>query len=348
MPFKDDAEDYFYTATGEDGVLKGYNSNSLKFSGLEPGDPFEGKLRMPYIKSPVFAFKYYEYGIDTLTPRRYLTESSSCMFDFNEKLKRDLQDNFAEFCRSESGCSGKSYKDWDNLAKLSYYNDIRYAVELGFSPTDSAVAEAQTPPTNEELNSALQAVVNLCNVNCEDKRTKIRTEVLREFSDNCFELEGCAKGDYTVTNAEIEIIVDQLIAECKNECHIMDSTTKATECPDGALSHSMNEAGNMVYPCYQEVDVCYELNISPQEPEPYYFHPLTGIQKYMVTPECIENQFELMRGAQIVLDLNLSVENPNCNQQTPPEWIDNQAEICPSDGQTSEYTEMKTIEAGLE
>ena len=344
MPFEGDAQDYFLQTTGIDNVEKGYNSPSLRFNGLPSGDPFEGKLRIPYIKSPIYAFKYFEYGIDTassLTPRKYLSEVSHCMIDFDQKLKNTMGSS-AEFCRPEAGCVGESYKNWNNLTKLNYYNSIKYVTELSFTVDATELVKAQTIPTKEELDSALQDIVDLCNVNCEDKKSNIRNQVLQEFSDNCFVLEGCAQGDYTISYSEIDAIVEQLVSECKNECYILDSTTKVTTCPDGVSYNGGN------YPCYKNVPICYELNITPGKAEPFVFIGFTGLQKYLVTSDCIYDQFELMRGTQLVLDLNLPVDNPNCGEQVTPDWLDSNGQICPPSGGTTEYTEVKSIEVGIE
>ena len=300
---------------------------------------------MPYIKSPVFAFKYYEYGLDELTPRKYTAEMSNCIFDFTQKLRTETSNPSARFCREDAGCDGQSYKDWNNVMKTSYYKTIKFLTELTF-PESNDDGSAQLMPTQEELNEDLAKIIASCNGGCNEKRAQIKQQVIAEFSNNCFELEGCPSGNYSITYEEIDLIVDQLVAECQEECRLMDSTATATECPiDGMYGQGYTGSASPVYyPCTRLVSECYELKVYPDSSTPYEFFTFTSIYERLITPSCIKDQIQFMKGAQIVLDLDLPTDNPDCDNQTVPSWVGNTNQYCPTPSTIIQYSESKVVE----
>ncbi|PCJ89988.1 MAG: hypothetical protein COA57_00100 [Flavobacteriales bacterium] len=176
-----------------------------------PGHPTKaGELRYPYIKDPVFAFKYFEYNDmdspnDPLLPRVKLLEITLCYKKFT--FKRPL-------CE-DPGCT--DFKDkWGCDERFDFYSAIksfRPLILIDEPPLEDSKC------TDFDLNQMLSDLIGRCGSYCDDRRDEVRFAVENMFINNCYEIEGCPDNDNVVTLEDIELITTAIVQNCIDKCN---------------------------------------------------------------------------------------------------------------------------------
>jgi hypothetical protein len=71
-----------------------------------------------------------------------------------------------------------------------------------------------------------------CSDNCDDRRNEFREELIRVFLERCYEIGECkiTPNDNIVPLADIELMVDQIVAQCKSQCAITTFTCTDEPC----------------------------------------------------------------------------------------------------------------------
>jgi len=229
-----------------------------------------------YSSSPVYRFKYAEYGPvnhpeytsfitqESKAPRQLQLEMAYCFLNYRQILK-DNTDSGAEFCMPL--CEGKpNYQNWGagqikNFIKtLIASKDIQQPAPLSMD-TDPVVGATD----KQSLVDGALELMNSCSNRCESRREYIRLQVMREFDSNCYHIVNCADetAETEVTEIEIEEIVNAIIADCKEGCDglVLQSNSHpvpgcATVFGDVPVSDLRINA-NGHYPCLQPMSICY-------------------------------------------------------------------------------------------
>ncbi len=81
--------------------------------------------------------------------------------------------------------------------------------------------DAQTTGVSIIENDAY-AMMEECSSNCDQRRDEFREELIRAFSDRCYEIGECKidPNDNIIPYEDIELMVDQIVAQCKSQCTI--------------------------------------------------------------------------------------------------------------------------------
>jgi hypothetical protein len=167
---------------------------------------FQDSLWIPFIKSPVFAFKYFEY----VPSSSYKPVEISFCYENYDHL--NLCDNI---------CKADYYHlDWGVTERLNFYGAIKGYIPLVAEQSSDPEILTVCPP---DLQARYNNLITSCNTYCEQRRTDIYNNVLQVFEKNCYEIGGCPEDDNVVLISDINAIVDAVIANCQDQCHDIDS-----------------------------------------------------------------------------------------------------------------------------
>jgi len=66
------------------------------------------------------------------------------------------------------------------------------------------------------------AMMEECSSNCDQRRDEFREELIKSFTDRCYEIGECKikPNDNIIPYEDIELMVDQIVAQCKSQCTI--------------------------------------------------------------------------------------------------------------------------------
>ncbi|WAC02736.1 hypothetical protein N7U66_03430 [Lacinutrix neustonica] len=65
-------------------------------------------------------------------------------------------------------------------------------------------------------------MIDDCNNNCEDRKGEFKATLIKTFLDRCYEIGLCKidPNDNIVPEADIDVLVEEMIKQCKNQCEI--------------------------------------------------------------------------------------------------------------------------------
>jgi hypothetical protein len=169
-------------------------------------------LFMPYIKNPMYAFKYYQYEEDltiTRTPsKKWLNAEVSACFDNYSAMVPPL---------CENNCGSRNHKNWNAYERLLFYNSIRVMKEPDF--TDDGI---DPPDLETKLDSVVRATFiqmrGSCSEKCNDMRQTIENQVIETFEENCYILNGCPADSNVVLDSDVQFIVNNILNQCVRDC----------------------------------------------------------------------------------------------------------------------------------
>ncbi|UII80112.1 hypothetical protein [Flagellimonas sp. CMM7] len=76
------------------------------------------------------------------------------------------------------------------------------------------------------------AMMEECSSNCDQRRDEFREELIRAFTDRCYEIGECKidPNDNIIPYEDIELMVDQIVEQCKSQCTISSFTCSDEPC----------------------------------------------------------------------------------------------------------------------
>jgi hypothetical protein len=76
------------------------------------------------------------------------------------------------------------------------------------------------------------AMMDECTTNCDQRRDEFREELIRAFTDRCYEIGECkiTPNDNIIPFEDIELMVDQIVAQCKTQCNISSFSCSDEPC----------------------------------------------------------------------------------------------------------------------
>lgn len=211
--------------------------------------------QLPFVQNPVFAFKYYEYwGRNSANsfPHPWDGETwvnedvfpnVTCTLNIVNQAGYVGEDRPFSCILCEEAyaynqvmgtCtpSTTGHDEWSYIRRskfLACVRNISNADGLGF-PKDAEIdcndpiirIDKNCSISPSEIEIEAKQMIADCESYCEDRREEFRKQVIEMFERACWQIGQCSIPGTTdfITTTDIEAVVDQLILECKGQCHI--------------------------------------------------------------------------------------------------------------------------------
>ncbi len=252
---------------------------------VAPGDPANrgyanaGLESLLYCNSPVYRFKYAEYGSvkrpgpeprfatsALKSPRDLSVENAYCFLDYNGILDRDYSGG--EFCSPV--CQGMpDYRNWSSSRIKHFIKSLVASRDIAQSdPLDmeEQITEMSLSHKQEVLAEAV-GLMDHCAASCEERRDFLRLSVMKVFDDNCYRIVDCADEMALdlVTETEIDRIVDRIVADCRETCEGLvirsepESLSGCVSVLGEVTSGDPRIPAGSAYPCIKPVGGCYTM-----------------------------------------------------------------------------------------
>ncbi len=169
----------------------------------------------PYIKNPVFAFKYFEYTCG---------DNSTCEELYNFYGPSTVTPATAP-CYSGTTCQA-NVADWSCSMRGSFYECIKNSTESPqITPPPEACTTCSCAVAN--YNQALPGVIDNCETSCDNKAGDFKQAIIAALQASCYVIVECpANPDANaVTMADIDKMVAELVAQCKLDCQLPELTS---------------------------------------------------------------------------------------------------------------------------
>ena len=86
-------------------------------------------------------------------------------------------------------------------------------------PSDQTLPVAQYPPV---VKFDMMKMTKSCEGKCDERRSEFRNKLVLSFTQNGYVIGGCkgADTDNVVPEEDIDLLVDEIIEQCKSQCTI--------------------------------------------------------------------------------------------------------------------------------
>jgi len=249
----------------------------------------------PYIRSTVFAFKYFEYG-KNFSPNFYPPLNAAfCYSDYSN----------LNLC--ENPCGTRTHLQWGSQERLSFYKAVKgykaFPLEL------NEVNDTQCPSLSD-LNHMFDNLINDCKDACESRRADIKIKVREAFLGHCYNIGGCPTDANVVTEADINKITDEIVGNCNGQCDHIDTLARIS--PGG-------------YP------TCEERNCKILQPDGTTLD-IVHQNVPVLMSKCERQHLDMIKSWRFVFSLD-SIES-KCNPPigNPTWWNNTSVEECNPDG----------------
>ena len=178
----------------------------------------EENENLPFIKNPVYAFKYFYIYTGITYPRYYQIEIQHCYND--PEVYADKIGTGQEIC--DYYCGENNYYDsWDYRKRYRFYKDVVNYKYPEVRPASDYL------PENDDFDIALKAeayayfdTLKTCDIcNNVEKIDAIRRKVEQTFIDNCYSIGGCPTDRDVVLPEDIDKIVAEIKKNCEDNCN---------------------------------------------------------------------------------------------------------------------------------
>lgn len=155
------------------------------------------------------------------------------------------------------------------------------------------------------IGKFMEDKVEDCIENCEEKRDLIKSRLVTLLNDNCYEIDGCVEEEWSIPEAHVEILVDQLIEEMEKQCVLNTYYCSNSYCRDYLQDRiSLGSTGNDILIKYgvggreSEKESATRIDIGlilDEEEYAYLFDDLDGLSwsQYTLMNQLNEWDFEL-------------------------------------------------------
>lgn len=183
---------------------------------------------LPYTFSPIYAFKYFEYFDGTPTNGCKACEVQFCY----EARDYQSQDGF---CGAQDCTNGHDV--WSSNQRYVFYQCVKRADVLNNPPMDNGeiVTEGGNPIDCEQAafdyaasfdaELALESpeiipnpLIRGCYKACIDRKDEFRAKLIYALEQRCYVIGGCTADGTSISFADIDYIVEQLVADCAGQC----------------------------------------------------------------------------------------------------------------------------------
>lgn len=214
--------------------------------------PFNTKF-LPLSYNPVFAFKYYEYFDEvagafnnpyydfwtaegaTIPSQTQATVAKPVSYNSCELTYCYSYVNAAQvtpFCFADHCTTG--HEAWTCGRRGEFYACLKHTnvIPPGSNSLGNNGADCTTEINNLATNNPL---LNSCNGACDERRAEFRMALIEALTERCYVVGGCATCPNHVTEADIDAMLNALVADCKNLCNATVTNLGTITCnlPDG-------------------------------------------------------------------------------------------------------------------
>ena len=230
-------------------------------------------LFQPYLKNPMYAFKYFQYDNDLTISKTPTTKWLNVEVDFH-------YDSYEDKSLCEPDLRIRTHENWNAYERYLFYGMVKERKPYEFSDEGTEPIGFET-----KLDSAMRATFEemaaSCSEICNERRERLENAVRQTFEDNCYVLNGCPSDSNVVLDKDITAIVDGLIGECESGCNAIFKT-----------------AGDGGYPKI-ETPTCERVNNTGTA-----WETVSGESKPIILPADLEHQYNILKDWNFVFALD--------------------------------------------